>query len=321
MIAIGTNSKDIKIVNDTFENWGINGDCAAIVLHGSSSTAPEDVTISTCSFDGQSAGEDGVRTASGSYIDRLDISHNIFEALNDLEWDLDGGVIDGLIIKDNMGDAWDENRDPFLLQELKFNGTDDDSSGAGNDAETYVGSAAPVMTSNYADFDGTDDQLDLNLTPDQIVGPAGWTIAMHFNADVWPNTPGDVLVGNDIAGGDIFFIACYSFAGGDGTAEMRIYVGDALMTTTDFDGSDDTWYHIAVVHDKTIADSSNDFFLYKNGELLHQDELATPDYNSGVEVTMGGVGAANDFNGWIDNFQIIKRPLAAWEVRALYEPK
>src|SRR6185295_4675865 len=79
------------------------------------------------------------------------------------------------------------------------------------------------------------------------------------------------------------------------------------------------WYHVAVTFDGSLA-STERAKLWINGTLditATETSATIPNYNSTVRIANTHPGAANWFNGRIDDVRFYRRALTATEIAAL----
>lgn len=204
------------------------------------------------------------------------------------------------------------------LSRWRFDGNVDDGTGAATSAWRTggVGSFQTGQLNQAADFDGTNDAVDLggyDLSGEEM------TITFWFRAD-------------DFGTSDARFI---SKADGSSDADhywmvstlnstrlrFRLKTGGNTTTLSTNTGEIEagTWYHVAAVYDGA------QMRIYKNGaQITSTAKTGAINQNSGIPVSIGNQpasadGGARPFDGLLDDLRLYGRALTMEEIQTVHE--
>ena len=244
----------------------------------------------------------------GLYLLRLTASNRAFSSFADLAV--------------QAGDPALAPADPALALWLKFDESAGvvaaDSSGNGNTG-AVAGAAlwrpAGGMRAGALKFNGSNGEV---VVPDRtnLDNTAAFTLAYWFRADAWTVDSGGLVCKRDGASSNNAYTTYLK------RTDQHLYV--------DIDGSNDrfasasvivtgAWYHVALVFDGSLA-AAQRVRLWINGSLdvtAAESSAAVPNYSSNLRVGNTHSGAANWFDGLIDDVRFYRRALGAGEIAAL----
>ena len=215
-------------------------------------------------------------------------------------------------------DGADASRVLWLKLDESSGTTATDSSGAGNNGGLSGGATwqpAGGIKAGAIKLDGVSGLITVP-DADPLDNTSAFTLTYWFKAAAYPgDSAGLVCKRNNINTDNAY--TTYLKA-----ADQRIYI--------DIDGSNNrfssatliqtgAWYHVALVYDGSLA-SNQRVHLWINGLLdttAAESSTAIPNYASSVMLGNTHPGAANWFNGWIDDVRFYRRALSGTEIVAL----
>lgn len=179
------------------------------------------------------------------------------------------------VITDNMNNVWTAN------------------SGAAIDIDQYKFGSSSLL------LDGTDDYISTPYSPNFDFSGGIWTVdcwiranSLDANGTIWSrNTDGNnYIVATLLTTGEIKFDIVTS-----GSTTVTMTTSSASITTG-------AWFHIE------INQSGTAYKIFVNGTQRGSttDSDLPVAYAGAFEIGRLGVGTANYFNGWIDEFRVLK---------------
>jgi hypothetical protein len=234
----------------------------------------------------------------------------------------DTGSTNSVDVTINAGPVAPDGPDPSRVLWLKLDEstgtTANDSSGSGNNGAVSGGATwqpSGGIKAGAMKFDGLSGLITVP-DADALDNTSAFTLSYWFKAAAYPaDSAGLVCKRNNINTDNAY--TTYLKA-----ADQRIYV--------DIDGSNNrfssatliqtgAWYHVALVYDGSLATSQR-VHLWINGLLdtiATEASAAIPNYASMMMMGNTHPGAANWFNGWIDDARFYRRALTGTEIVAL----
>ncbi len=179
-----------------------------------------------------------------------------------------------------------------------------DSSGNLNNGSSCPTSTGPAggavgKFGNGALFDGSDDYVDIDNS--DSLDPSG-----DFTLSTWVKRTGAGTGTNQ------FFIlknAMYGFTYNNGVLQ---YYDNSYHNATSSTLTQDTWYHLTMVHTSTASR------LYINGALDDSETAGTPSLSDNGALVLGRLGGSDLFQGVLDEVRVYNRALSGNEVSQLY---
>ena len=245
---------------------------------------------------------------AGTYVLRISASDTLSTATADLTVNAGPATTDGA---DGTRGLW-----------LKFDETSGttaaDSSGNGNNGGLTGGTTwLPTggMRNGAIKFDGTSGLVTV-ADSSLLDNTSAFTLAYWLRADAYPgDSAGLVCKRNNISDNNAY--TTYLKA-----ADKKIYV-DIDTANNRFSSATliqtGAWYHVAVVFNGSLATNQR-AALWINGSLdvtVSESSAVIPDYTSSMMIANTHPGAANWFNGRVDDVRFYRRALSAGEIAQL----
>jgi Concanavalin A-like lectin/glucanases superfamily/BNR repeat-containing family member len=222
----------------------------------------------------------------------------------------------------NAGANITDNPDPSRALWLKLNEASgliaSDSSGNGYNGSLSGGATwQPTngIRNGALKFDGISGVVTIPDT-DDLDNTSAFTLAYWFRADAYPADSAGLVCKRD---GTTVNNAYTTYLK---TADKHIYI-DIDSSNNRFASSaiinTGAWYHVALVFDGSLP-SSERVSLYINGTLdttTAESSTVIPNYGSALRLGNTHAGAANWFNGLIDDVRFHRRALTTAEIQAL----
>lgn len=220
--------------------------------------------------------------------------------------------------------AWDYNRGgPVGWWKMDENtgSTAYDSSGKASNG-TITGATYISGKRNYAlDFDGTDDNVDMNDVALFDFNDQDFTISGWFNRDTFNTDDTIVAKRNGVAAADIGYIVYID----DATDKLTFEVSDGtdeyqMESTSTFTSTG--WNHFVIVWDDDSATNSK---IYINGFDDNESHTGTigniGNLSNAVDFRVGGesdIATDSPFDGKLDDVQIFNYALTRQQALTLY---
>ena len=162
------------------------------------------------------------------------------------------------------------------------------------------------------DFDGTNDRCTTSFDHDGFKD-SGFTIATWVNADAFPSSGDNWVIGTYGGGNNRFGIGFYQ--GG----KFKLWAGNANWYSLSHGMSTGTWYHLALTMESW--DDGHYMKIYKDGTYM--DDFYVPVWTANTAREGPNIGSLNlatslyHFNGKIDEVAIWDKELTSSEIGKL----
>ena len=184
------------------------------------------------------------------------------------------------------------------------------------------GGIGPIQNLLSAQFDGTDDYLDLGSSTTYANTASAFSVSLWFKFDTFSNYPGLCLLKTNHSGLVI------------GTSQLSVYKGvwfgsAPSGTTNGFKGFSTNsssvassiasgWHHLVFTYDGVDDQAASSFGVYIDGSVVTCNfAVGIGTYSNVNYIGYGGAGHLR-FDGLIDEFAIFDSALSAENVTAIY---
>jgi hypothetical protein len=167
----------------------------------------------------------------------------------------------------------------------------EDLSGNNNHGELINGVTYNNASGSSLVFDGTDDTITTPIPVTTLAALSNWTMECWVRIPSFPSAGPSSTIRKGVIMGATYYAGCAIYWAGNvsGTAcNVYGYIrgNDNYRSTSIFSMAINTWYHFALVNNRTNTTLS----LYVNGILHNSIGSATEEYNAGLITTAGNIG-------------------------------